>query len=259
MPSIRPQIMTIIKFISVLFILSACKTKTTQNTLVQKSNSIVKGTFSLMAHFSFIDTLNKYEGLDTLSRGDTLFYIGTDNARPFGLIQNNDSSFKVYQKNKNTWYVSDIVRLSDIANVSYSDLNGDSYKDVLITQDITGTGGNSENVVLLYDIKTGAFVHNQSYDLPNIKFDTKSRLIYSAWWASANNPQDKMVYKFSADSLTLDKGVTYLPDEQTKGKNGTVEFYIERNNRRIVTNKTTGKADKIFQIFSKAYSDTTNE
>ena len=70
LPAMRPPIMTIIKFTSVLFILSSCKTKTAHNTLVQKSDSIVKDTISLTAHFSFTDTLNKYEGVDTLSRGD---------------------------------------------------------------------------------------------------------------------------------------------------------------------------------------------
>jgi len=114
----------------------------------------------------------------------------------------------VYQKNNNTWVVTDTCQNS-LFNVVLTDLNGDGKKDLKIVASITAAGANSENVVFIFNPRTAQFVHNSYYDLPNIKYDKSKKEIRSAWWASANRPQEKMTYRLTGDSLRLDKGVKY--------------------------------------------------
>ena len=235
--------MTFIKLLSTLFLLGFFTTKM----------------FAQPTHNSFVDTLMKYKGLDTLYKHDKVFYIGTIHSRSFGIIQTSGTSFSVFQRHNRAWYISDKLELADIVRVNYTDLNGDGFKDIIIVQDYTGAGGNSENVVLLYNHTTGLLRHNVFYDLPNIQYNKSKGLIYSAWWGSANHPQNKMVYKILGDSLLFYKGVTYMPDEQTQGETGTVEFYVEAKTKKVVTKTIKGKANKMFDIFSKTFWNTSGE
>lgn len=251
--------MTLLKFIIAVFIFSSCKTKSNDSNFIQQTNPVAKDTTLLTSDFSFVDTLDKYKNFDTLSKDDKVFYIGKVHSKPFGLFQISDTSFVLFQKERQAWFLSDTIILADIVDTKYVDLNGDGFKDIIIAQDYTAAGANSENVVLLYNNKTGLLRHNVSYDLPNIQYDSKKRLIYSAWFGSANHPQEKMVYKTSGDSLIFDKGITYIPDEKTQGEIGTVEFYTEIKGKRIVTKTLKGKADKMFDVFDKEFWDTTDE
>lgn len=251
--------MTTFKLIIALLFLCSCKSKSTDKNFEPQKITEAKDLVKSLNLFSFLDTLNKYKGVDTLYKNNSVFYVGNSNSKSFGLFQTTDTTFIAFQQNKQGWFVSDTLKLADIVNITYTDLNGDKYKDVLITQDYTAAGGNSENVVLLYRPQSARFIHNSSYDLPNIQYDRSKKLVYSAWWASANHSQEKMVYKLLGDTLVFDKGVTFIPDEQTQGDIGTVEFYIERNENRVITKTIKGKTDKIFDIFAKTIWDTTDE
>lgn len=239
-----------IKFILPLIFLCSCKAKTTDRKPDKQSGA---------QNFSSLDTLNKYKGTDTLLKGKHLFYIGHADSLTFGLFRISDSTFSVYQQQRQGWLLTDTLPLWDIVSVRYADLNGDDHSDIVITHNYTGAGGNEENVVLLYTPETRRFRHNKTFDLPNIQYDKGKGRVYSAWWASVNHPQTKRIYKITGDSLALFKEVSYTPDEQT-GHTAVVEFYfIEVGCTRFTYRTNLGNSDQMLRIFNKAFWDTSDQ
>ena len=134
-----------------------------------------------------------------------------------------------------------------------------TFVSAFVTYNVTGAGGNSENTSLIYYPAQKQFRHNHYFDLPNIFYDTTTNLIHSAWWASSNHPQNKMVYTITGNSLNFKEGVTYQPDEITQGEIGTVEFYNMENDKRVVTKKIKGKSEKTFDVFTYALWDSSDQ
>lgn len=208
--------------------------------------------------FSLADSLSKYQKADSLfERGTHRYYVGTANETAFALVGVSDSTTALYQKNGEDWISTDTVDFL-VSNVSISDLNGDDFKDVIMTYGVTGIGGNAENISLLYYPESHKFRHNKNFDLPNISYDRQSKLIRSAWFSGVVHPQDKMTYMSVGDSVLFKEGVTYEPIEATQGAAATVEFYKMRGDNRVVIRKLKGDSEKMFGVFSKALWDTSD-
>lgn len=209
--------------------------------------------------FSMLDSLDKYSGADSLVDCDTLrFYIGKINRKDFALFELNDSTTFLYQKDKNKWAVTDTLPYPISPHVEVQDLNGDHIKDIKVVYYRTGAGGNEQVYCLLFNHKTGRLIHNPAFDLPNILYDPKKRLVYSAWWSGVVHAQDKMSFRITGDSLTFNEGVTYIPDEKSYKESGAVEFYREQAGQRIVVKKLQGPPEKVWRIFSRAIWDSSN-
>ena len=208
--------------------------------------------------FSLADSLTKYQKTDSLFEvGTHRYYVGAANKTVFALVGISDSTTALYQKENNAWISTDTLDFL-VSNVSMSDLNGDDFKDVIMTYGVTGIGGNAENISLIYYPTTHNFKHNKHFDLPNISYDRQSKLIHSAWFSGVVHPQDKMTYIPAGDSILFKEGVTYEPIEATQGANATLEFYKMQGNRRLVVKKMRGDSEKIFNAFSKALWDTSD-
>jgi hypothetical protein len=209
--------------------------------------------------FSLADSLTKYQNADSLFEiGTQRYYVGTANETAFALVAISDSTTALYQKEGNDWFNTDTLSFLASA-VTIIDLNGDNLKDVVMTYGVTGIGGNAENVSLLYYPATHKFKHNEYFDLPNISYDRKSSLIRSAWFSGVVHGQDKMTYTPVGDSVLFKEGVTYEPIEATKGATAIVEFYKMQGNNRLVIKKLKGNSEKMFNVFSKALWDTSND
>jgi len=124
---------------------------------------------------------------------------------------------------------------------------------------VSGSAGNTENVVFLFDSKQAKFRHNRYYDLPNVELDRKHQFIKSWWYAGVVHCQDKRKYRITGDSLTFNTGVSYCPNEQRQGETGTLEFYKLTDGKKTTIRKTTGDADKLMSTFVKALWDASDE
>lgn len=207
--------------------------------------------------FSVVDSLVKYAATDSLYDFDSLLlYVGKVNKRDFGLLGSNDSTTILYQPNPEKWIATDTIAYplsgAGFGHIEIIDVNGDRLKDLIITYYITGAGGNSENFCLLYDPFKKRFIHNSYFDLPNIFYDKIHKQVCSAWWASANHSQEKVCYKITGDSLTLQQGVRYEPDEESAGEIGTVIFYQIVGNQHVENRRVSGKQENMWPIFTKA-------
>jgi len=213
----------------------------------------------LAEKFSISDSLDKYSSSDSLMKFQFYsIYAAKINGENIGLVQTSDSTTLLYQKIFEKWAVTDTLNYP-LYLISPTDLNGDNFKDLIITYFVTGSGGNSENVCLLFYPATKLFKHNKHFDLPNIHYDKKSNLVFSAWWSGVTNPQEKMAYKISGDSLTFKEGVTYQPEDESQGKKGTVEFYKIQDKKKIIYKRIKSLSEKTFEIFTKALWDTSEE
>jgi translation initiation factor 1 (eIF-1/SUI1) len=208
---------------------------------------------------SISDITNKYSDSDSLFDLDTYkIYAGLINNVQIRLYQNTDSTTIIYQKVKNIWYRTDNINYP-ITNVKQTDLNGDNRLDLVVTYFITGSGGNSETFSLLFQPLKNLFIHNKYFDLSNIQYDKKSKLIVSSWWSGGSRPQEKMTYKITGDSLTFNEGITFEPDQKTNGKNSKIEIYKMNRNKRKIVKIINGETDNIFEIFTKHLWDTSAE
>lgn len=202
--------------------------------------------------FSITDSLDKYAGSDSLFvRKDHLFFAGEENNTEFGLLLLNDTTFIVYQKNKNNWIQTDTVQRTICFVNCSADMNGDNFKDIVITYNIVPAGGNEENMCLLYDPVKQLFLHNPYFDLPNIKYDAKTNLVLSAWWAGVVHCQEKNTYKISGDSLKPFKTVLYCPDNSLEQKTpASLIYFGEKGKAFGKIKEINGPQDSLWQIFS---------
>lgn len=233
----------------------SCNTKTSeQNKLSAVEQK--KDAGAILTKFSVIDSLNRYIGTDSLyESGKHSFFVGRVNNTDIGIVQISDTSSIVYHRQDRIWNVTDTFNYP-ISYVSITDLNGDGYKDLLVTYLVTAAGANSQNVVLLFYPSSRQFEHNKYYDLPNIIYNKQKKKVFAAWWASAVHGQEKWSYRITGDSLTFENGVSYSPDEKSQGDIGTVVYYKMQGDQRIAIKKITGKASKTWDIFAKALWDT---
>ncbi len=212
--------------------------------------------------FYLIDSLNKYSGADSLFiTGGHLYYVGRANKKDFAVALQNDSTIVFYQRVNATWDATDTLRSAEggfgFHGVSVKDLNGDNRGDVIIAHDLIGSAGNTVNFVFLFDDRRNEFVHNQYYDLGNVRYISKSKLVGSSWFAGILHSQEKMTYKITGDSLTFNEGVTLFaletmaPDDTI----GTLEFYKMKGEKRIVTKRIHADIDKLWDVFDKTYWD----
>lgn len=214
--------------------------------------------------FSVVDSLYKYSNADSVLLVDdslhaTLF-IGKVNDRNFAVWVIPDSILVFFQHRSNSqWAATDTLKYKlDFSFAECIDLNGDNIKDVRVSC-LSGSAGNTENRVFLFDNNTKSFYHNKYYDLPNVEYDAKNKFIKSWWFAGVVHCQEKWKYKITGDSLTFDLGVSYCPDEKTQGETGTIEFYKKVGDKEVITNKLTGISDTIWNIFEQSLWNTSDE
>jgi hypothetical protein len=213
---------------------------------------------------SVVDSLEKYYYADSVliiddSLHSTLF-IRKANHCNYAVLVIPDSIliFFQHQTNENWKSTDTLIYKLDFSFSDYIDLNGDGFKDIRVSC-ISGAAGNTENKVFLFEPKTNSFKHNKYYDLPNIEYDSKNNFIKSWWFAGIDHCQEKCKYKITEDSLTFDLGISYCPNEQNKGKTGTIEFFKQIGNKKITTKKISGKSDKLWIIFEQSFWDTSNK
>lgn len=240
----------------------SCQMKQSGNRENTISTSQVTDTIKINSQFSIIDSLIKYVGSDSLFKfSKCIVYVGKLGKKDFGLVTASDTTIVLYQKenNSNKWAVADTIKSAGIFEVIEQDVNGDNNDDVVITQNVTGMGGNWENVVLLFNPNTNELKHNHYYDLPNIKYDKDKKIIESAWWAGVVHCQEKMTYKISGDSLIFSSGVMFCPDGNVDGETAGIEFYKIEGEKRIVTKRIKGNSEKLWVVFHKSLWDSSDE
>jgi len=210
--------------------------------------------------FSVIDTLNKYAASDSMFNYNfRRLYIGKANSTEFAFFTLTDTSFQVYQKLDNIWTITDTLNHFLYSVFKPIDLNGDDFKDVIISYNYTAAGGNSENICMIYNSKTKRLVHNEYFDLPNIKYDKETNLVLSAWWSGVVHCQSKMSYKITGDSLVFDMGVNYCPYDQEENLPATVEFYRYKNNKKIIIKIVNGNSEYLWDVFHNAIWNSKSE
>ncbi len=242
----------VLQWIALLGIASCQQQEPAKQQLAINTRKSVQG-------FSLTDSLNKYQNADSLfDKEPHRYYVGTANKRPFALVSISDTTTAFYQKKGADWHITDTLQFPPLS-IKLDDLNGDGFNDIVMTYNITGIGGNAENVSLLYYSATREFKHNEYFDLPNISYDPKSKLVRAPWWSGSVHPQDKMTYSLVGDSVALKEGVVYTPTESTQGATATVEFYSMQGTHRIVSKKVKGNADRLYKIFEKALWDSEDE
>jgi hypothetical protein len=210
--------------------------------------------------FSAIDSLKKYQDNDTLP-----IYMGRVNNIEYGLVPLTDSTYGFYQRQINLWKKICTLDIDFIQYVELKDLNGDGFNDIKVTTNVTGSGGNEENVVLLFDKTKKQFSHNDWWDLPNIKYDKKKKLIESSWWAgNPSSSSSKEIYRIQKDSLSLIEGVSYGPQdekaaEDISGNRELLEYFTIRNGKRVTIKSIKGSAYKLQDVFEQTFWDSSDE
>lgn len=121
-----------------------------------------------------------------------------------------------------------------------------------VTYSLTAGGNNSENLVFKFNPETRLFNHNKYYDLANIQFNKATRIIRSAWYASAAHAQNKETYKITGDSLTFDQGISYLLNAKTNGKIATMEFYSIKGDSTIVNRRIIESSKRLWKKFENS-------
>ncbi len=231
-------------------------------------NNINSHTTKKYLAYSALDSILKYEKTDSgyifnSTIQDTFYaHVGWANGIEFGLAPSSDSTFDCFQKLNHTWKkIATINTCGDeITDVYFASLRGDNYMDIIITTNVTASGGNAENRVLIFDRRNKLFIYNEFWDLPNIKYDKQTHLIKSAWWGgSVSSGAQKEIYRIMGDSLTLIKGVSWEPIDIQTTNLATIEYYTYKGKKEITLSKRRAKSDKIYNEFSKALWDSSNE
>lgn len=213
-----------------------------------------------------IDTLNKYIGSDTIHYCDYgNFFAGKVNGQDIGLFPITDTSYAIYQKDNGKWRITDTTH-PELEYVEQIDINGDGYKDIVLTYEDTAAGNNYETDCYLFDTTTKKFKYNDYYHLPNIFYDKKTKLVHTSWWTTAINPTTKMTYELSGDcftyketyqitgdSLTLKDIAEYEPNKDSTI--ASISFYKIKGNKEIMTKRITGNSDKMWALFRKTLWD----
>lgn len=200
--------------------------------------------------FSMLDTIERYSRFDTLlDYGSNRVFAGNINEIQFGIIGVSDTTTYLYQ-------ISGTVISIDTLNTPFLDtqlldVNFDRNLDLVVRTFITGSGGNSEVEVFLFDVNNKKFVYNSNFSLPNIKVDGKARMLFSAWWSAGGRPHTKKAFKVSGDSLIFFGSATYYPEKDE------VVFFEEIDGLEVET--ITIRGEKSWKLFNRSFWDTSND
>jgi len=224
--------------------------------------------FSEHVTYSALDSILKYEKADSEyifnnNISDTFYsHIGWANGIEFGLAPSTDSTFDCFQKLNHQWGKMATINTygDEIVYIHLMGLREDKYKDIIVTINVTASGGNEENRVLVFDRRNKMFVYNEFWDLPNIRYDKKKHIIESSWWGgSVSSGAQKEIFSISGDSLTLIKGVSWTPLDIERNDSAIIEYYSERKKKEITLSKHMAKSEKIYEEFNLALWDSSNE
>jgi len=215
-----------------------------------------------MENFSILDSLKKFEGSrDTLlldDANDATLFIGTTKGRHYGVYVISEKTLAFYQKKHNWWELTEQFPYEYLFSYAEAeDINGDGTDDIKVAC-LSGSAGNSESTIFLYDIAAGSFKHNKFYDLPNVAYDKKGKFIRSSWYAGAMHCQSKYKYRITGDSLTFDKGVSFCPNHDDMKKGIFIE-YTQKGDDRIVIDSINGNPDKLWNRFEKSFWDSEHD
>jgi hypothetical protein len=199
--------------------------------------------------FSIIDTFESHTKADCiLNYPGRKVYVGKISGKEIGFENINDTITFFYEKFNDLWVKKDSIHFG-IQFIDTSDLNGDNFKDIIAIYNITGAGGNSENICLLYMPKERMFQHNKFFDLPNIYYDSNKHIIRSAWWGGVTSAQTKELYEFSGDSLRLKEGITYVPDVAAENGKEHLETYKILNGKKMIVKNQFGSSGNLWNKF----------
>jgi hypothetical protein len=209
------------------------------------------------------DSLAKYQAADSLllvnDSTHTVLHIGKAGTAKYAIWLVDSTLIFYQQQSGRQWLACDTLSYTlDFSFAQSTDLNADGVADVRIST-ISGSAGNTENVVFLFDSKQGRFRHNRYYDLPNVELDKQHKFIKSWWYAGVVHCQEKWRYRITGDSLTFEAGVSYCPNQKDLGNTGKLEFYKLVKKRKVTTKKYAGDAEKLMDTFIQALWDASND
>ena len=209
--------------------------------------------------FSITDTLNKYLNADSfLNYSNRKIYDGKIENIQVGFENINDSITYFYQLENYHWVKEDSFNYGVIF-ITPEDLNGDKYKDIIATNNFTASGGNWENIVFLFDPVQNRFHHNRHFDLPNIHYDSITQLIQSPWRGGPYSAISKSTYSLSGDSLKFQDEIIYIPFDAFVTGIVQLEYYKNKNNKRQLTHKISGKGEKLYDIFTNTLWESSHD
>jgi hypothetical protein len=207
--------------------------------------------------FSIVDTLKKYQETDSITfwTDSTILFIGKKNNCRFGIYFGNTDYWTFYHQIDDNWVKTDTMNYSiNFAHFEYKDVNGDNFEDILFCE-LYGMAENKYSNVCLFDPQKKIFKHNPYYDLMNVTYEKNGNFIKSWWYAGTTFCQEKKKYKIIKDSLSLEIGILYCPDEDNPSQKTTVQFF---NNLGII--KTIiGHPDTLSIFFQKSLWDSSEE
>ena len=239
----------------VFLILISCSPDRTRKEKILKNEQPLKSTVP----FSVIDSLNKYSAADSVlivdDSTEAVLFIGKANEISFGVLACPDSLLKFYQNVSNKWEAIDSFEYNlAVSFIDRKDLNGDKKSDVKIST-LSGSAGNTENVVFLFDSKSKKFKRNKYYEMSNVEYDSISHFVRSSWFAGAVHCQTKYKYKITGDSLKLVLAASYCPDEKSMRETGVLEITKPQGNKEVVLRTVKGKSEKVWNEFEHTFWD----
>jgi hypothetical protein len=207
--------------------------------------------------FSVIDSLNKYSEADSMMLDEprlfTGLFIGIANGINLGVQWlEKQNCIVFFQKQNENWLVDTVDFYFENYHIKFEDLDGDAVNDATVYSP-SGSAGNLQNAVFLFDPGKKKFWHNEEYDLENVQYDKEHKFIRSWRYAGVTHCQTKEKYISKGGHVVFESGLTYCPNEETLGETGTLEFYKRKGEKRKVTKTKTGKAEELYKIFDKTF------
>lgn len=227
------------------------------------SNMSKRYTTPTVKAFSIMDSLKKYEGgKDTLlldDENEATLFIGRTNNKNYGAYVISEKSLQFYQQpNNNQWTKSTVINYNGMFSyVSCEDVNGDNVNDIIISS-MSGSAGNTDDTVFIYDKKPEIFNHKECYDLTNVTYDKKGKFIRSSWYSGAVNCQTKMKYIIKDDCPEFALGVYFCPDQEY-GKTGTLYHFKIVDGQRVNVDSITGKSGRLWRKFKNEFWNSKND
>jgi len=175
---------------------------------------------------SLLDTLNKYSDADSLQIIDTtayFYFVGKCNGIRFGMVGYEDS-LQLYYPQLKVWNAPIGLDSLPFYHVEYRDINGDNYKDLLISSLF---GMNLMYKVMLFNPSHRQFQYNASYNLTDIQYIPSNHCVISNQYYAMVHCFSIAKYNITPDSLKKAWEVKECPiNEHTTNDSASVEIWL---------------------------------
>lgn len=155
----------------------------------------------------------------------------------------------VLQKSGKQWRISHTLSMTQIWEISATDINGDGYMDILLN-DFPTIHSNSFCTPLLSDA-TGKLSLREDCTMMNMRYHRSTRTIRTEVLGGVLSPVSKEEYKWLNDSLQLIRGVELIPDGNTRQPMYDLNFYHFAHDKEVIDMHLRGP--KVDQIYYKAF------